>query len=50
MAASRETEAAALFRALAANEAAIQRVFDSARAGMMPEEMWEFFVTELRFA
>src|SRR5947207_1313265 len=46
--ASHETELAALWRALAANEAATQRVFDSVVEGMTPDEMQELFVAEVR--
>jgi Xaa-Pro aminopeptidase len=42
------TELAALWRALAVNEGAIQRVFGSVRAGMTPDEMQEIFVAEVR--
>lgn len=41
-------EVAGLWRALAANEAAIQRVFADARTGTTPDEMKDIFIGELR--
>src|SRR5579885_2125827 len=42
------TELAALVRALAASEGAIQRVFDEARVGTTPDQMEAIYAAELR--